>query len=63
VSAEEDAADVVRVLAGDVSAFEAVVRRWQGPLVNLAYRYCRDRARHQPLSIGGQAAAAVDLAV
>ena len=50
MSAEEDAADVVRVLAGDVSAFEAVVRRWQGPLVNLAYRYCRDRARAEDMA-------------
>jgi RNA polymerase sigma-70 factor (ECF subfamily) len=50
MSAEEDAADVARVLAGDVSAFEAVVRRWQGPLVNLAYRYCRDRARAEDMA-------------
>jgi hypothetical protein len=44
VSAQEDAADVARVLAGEVSAFEPIVRRWQKPLVNLAYRFCRDRA-------------------
>ena len=50
MSAEEDAADVARVLAGDVSAFEAVVRRWQSPLVNLAYRYCRDRARAEDMA-------------
>jgi len=36
ISAEEDLADVTRVLAGDVQAFEGIVRRWQGPLVNMA---------------------------
>jgi RNA polymerase sigma-70 factor (ECF subfamily) len=50
VSAEEDAADVNRVLAGDVSAFEPIVRRWQAPLVNLAYRFCRDRSRAEDLA-------------
>jgi RNA polymerase sigma-70 factor (ECF subfamily) len=50
VSAEEDAADVARVLAGDVSAFEAIVRRWQHPLVNLAYRFCRDRGRAEDMA-------------
>jgi RNA polymerase sigma-70 factor (ECF subfamily) len=42
VSAEEDAADVRRVLGGEIQAFEGIVRRWEGPLVNLAYRLCRD---------------------
>ncbi len=42
---EEDRQDIERVLAGDVEAFEGVVRRWQGPLVNLAWRFCRDRGR------------------
>jgi RNA polymerase sigma-70 factor (ECF subfamily) len=50
VSASEDQADVERVLAGDPSAFEAVVRRWQGPLVNLAYRFCRDRGRAEDMA-------------
>jgi RNA polymerase sigma-70 factor (ECF subfamily) len=50
VSAEEDAADVARVLAGDVSAFEPIVRRWQKPLVNLAYRFCRDRSRAEDMA-------------
>ena len=50
MSAEEDAADVVRVLAGDVSAFEGIVRRWQHPLVNLAYRFCRDRGRAEDMA-------------
>ena len=47
---EDDAAAVARVLAGDVSAFEAIVRRWQGPLVNLAYRFCRDRGRAEDMA-------------
>jgi len=50
MSAEEDAADVARVLAGDVSAFEAIVRRWQKPLVSLAYRFCRDRGRAEDMA-------------
>ena len=50
MSAEEDAADVARVLAGDVSAFEGIVRRWQHPLVNLAYRFCRDRGRAEDMA-------------
>lgn len=50
MSASEDQADVERVLAGDVSAFEGIVRRWQGPLVNLAYRFCRDRGRAEEMA-------------
>ena len=50
VSAEEDEADVARVLAGDASAFEPIVRRWQGPLVNMAYRFCRDRGRAEDMA-------------
>lgn len=45
-----DLADVERVLQGDTSAFENIVRRWQGPLVNLAYRFCRDRARAEDMA-------------
>jgi len=41
---DRDREDVRRVLAGEVDAFEGIVRRWQGPLVNLAYRFCRNRA-------------------
>ena len=48
--ADADTADVVRVLSGDVNAFEGIVRRWQGPLVNMAWRYCRDRARAEELA-------------
>ena len=45
VSAEEDEVAVDRVLAGDVSAFAGIVARWQTPLINMAYRFCRDRGR------------------
>jgi RNA polymerase sigma-70 factor (ECF subfamily) len=47
---EADMADVERVLAGDVNAFEGIVRRWQGPLVNMAWRYCRDRGRAEEMA-------------
>jgi len=50
VSASDDQADVERVLAGDISAFEGIVRRWQGPLINLAYRFCRDRGRAEEMA-------------
>ncbi len=49
-NAEADLADVARVLAGDVRAFEGIVRRWQGPIVNMAWRYCRDRGRAEELA-------------
>ncbi|MGA2570942.1 MAG: sigma-70 family RNA polymerase sigma factor [Terracidiphilus sp.] len=45
-----DLEDVDRVLAGDLAAFEGIVRRWQGPLVNMAWRYCRDRARAEEMA-------------
>ena len=48
--ADVDLADIARVLAGDVEAFEGIVRRWQGPLVNMAWRYCRDRGRAEELA-------------
>lgn len=50
MSAAEDEATVAKVLAGDASAFEGLVRRWQGPLVNLAYRFCRDRGRAEEMA-------------
>jgi len=50
VSANDDQAAVERVLAGDVSSFEEIVRRWQNPLVNLAYRFCRDRGRAEDMA-------------
>ncbi len=39
-----------RVLGGDLSAFEGIVRRWEGPLVNLAFRFCRNRARAEEMA-------------
>lgn len=50
MSADEDQADVDKVLAGDLSAFEGIVRRWQRPLVNLAYRFCWDRSRAEEMA-------------
>lgn len=47
---DEDRALVVRVLAGETAAFEGLVRRWQTPLVNLAWRFCRDRGRAEELA-------------
>lgn len=47
---DADLADVERVLAGDVNAFEGIVHRWQGPLVNMAWRYCRDRGRAEEMA-------------
>ena len=38
------------MLAGDVAAFEEIVQRWQSPLVNLAYRFCRDRGRSEEMA-------------
>jgi RNA polymerase sigma-70 factor (ECF subfamily) len=49
-SASEDLADAERVLAGDTRAFEGIVRRWQAPLINMAWRYCRDRARAEEMA-------------
>ena len=49
-AAAEDLADVDKVLAGNVGAFEGIVRRWQGPIVNMAWRYCRDRSRAEDLA-------------
>jgi RNA polymerase sigma-70 factor (ECF subfamily) len=49
-NATEDLADVTRVLAGEVQAFEGIVRRWQGPIVNMAWRYCRDRGRAEEMA-------------
>jgi RNA polymerase sigma-70 factor (ECF subfamily) len=48
--ADLDRADAEKVLAGDVAAFESIVRRWQGPLINLAWRFCRDRARAEDMA-------------
>lgn len=45
-----EAAIVDRVLAGDTQAFAAIVERWQGPLINMAWRYCRDRGRAEEMA-------------
>lgn len=50
VSPNDDRADVEKVLAGEAAAFEGIVCRWQGPLVNLAYRFCRDRGRAEEMA-------------
>src|ERR1700761_4421037 len=50
MSAAEDELAVQKVLAGDTSAFEEIVFRWQGPLINLAYRFCRDRSRTEDMA-------------
>jgi len=49
-SAQADLEDVNRVLGGEARAFEGIVRRWQGPLVNMAWRYCRDRGRAEEMA-------------
>lgn len=48
--AAADRADVARVQAGDVEAFAGIVRRWQTPLINLAYRFCGDRGRAEEMA-------------
>lgn len=50
MSASEDQVAVERVLAGEISAFEDIVRRWQSPLINLAYRFCHDRGRAEEMA-------------
>src|SRR5687767_8396133 len=49
-SGDQDAADVRHVLAGDLSAFTGIVGRWQHRLVNLAWRFCRDRATAEDMA-------------
>ena len=50
MGAAEDESDVDRTLAGDNDAFEGIVRRWQGPLINFAYRFCGERSRAEDLA-------------
>lgn len=47
---EDVEAAIEDVLNGDTAAFVAIVERWQGPLVNLAYRFCRDRERAEDMA-------------
>jgi RNA polymerase sigma-70 factor (ECF subfamily) len=49
-SDDPDRAAVRLVLAGDVDAFEGIVRRWQRPLVAMAWRYCRDHGQAEDLA-------------
>lgn len=39
----DDESIVLRVLAGDIDAFEEIVFRYQAPLLNLAFRFSHDR--------------------
>jgi RNA polymerase sigma-70 factor (ECF subfamily) len=48
--ADPDLAAIAQVLAGDPAAFASIVRRWQGPLVNMAWRYSRDRGRAEEMA-------------
>ncbi|MEW5983613.1 MAG: sigma-70 family RNA polymerase sigma factor [Acidobacteriota bacterium] len=45
-----DRRDVRRVLDGDLEAFAGIVERWQTPMVNLAWRYCRERGRAEDIA-------------
>jgi RNA polymerase sigma-70 factor (ECF subfamily) len=47
---DQEAADVARVVAGDLSGFEVIVQRWQHRLVSLAWRFCRDRATAEDMA-------------
>jgi RNA polymerase sigma-70 factor, ECF subfamily len=47
---DDDAACIQRVVAGDAAAFTGIVRRWQGRLINLAWRFCRDRAMAEDMA-------------
>ena len=47
---DPDRADVRRVLAGDADAFSGIVERWQRPLLNLAYRFCRHRGQAEDMA-------------
>jgi RNA polymerase sigma-70 factor, ECF subfamily len=47
---DKDREDIQRVLEGDTAAFGKIVRRWQSPLINLAFRFCRDRQRAEEMA-------------
>jgi RNA polymerase sigma-70 factor (ECF subfamily) len=49
-SDDPDAGDVRRVLAGETDAFTGIVRRWQRPLVSLAFRFCRNRSQAEEMA-------------
>jgi RNA polymerase sigma-70 factor (ECF subfamily) len=50
VETDQELLDVRRAQAGDALAFESIVRRWQAPLVNLAYRFVRDRGHAEEMA-------------
>src|SRR5271169_2360075 len=50
IPVDADLACVERVLSGETQAFATIVQRWQGPLVNMAWRYCRDRGRAEEMA-------------
>lgn len=47
---QDDEAAIDRVLKGDAAAFAGIVTRWQGPLVNLAHRFCRERGMAEDMA-------------
>ncbi len=47
---DQDAVDAARVVAGDLDAFDGIVRRGQRRLVNLAWRFCRDRGMAEDMA-------------
>ena len=47
---QEVEAAIEDVLNGDTAAFAPIVERWQGPLINLAYRFCRDHERAEDMA-------------
>ena len=48
--ADRDKADAALAAAGDTQAFERLVVRWQGRLLGLAWRFCRDRAMAEDMT-------------
>src|SRR5271170_6549155 len=50
MEAAPEAAIVDLALGGDAQAFALIVQRWQGPLINMAWRYCRDRSRAEEMA-------------
>jgi RNA polymerase sigma-70 factor, ECF subfamily len=47
---DQDAVDAGRVLGGDSAAFAGIVSRWQGRLINLAWRFCHDRTMAEDMA-------------
>lgn len=46
----QDQSDVALAAEGDLDAFERIVQRWQHRLINLAWRFCRDRATAEDMA-------------